>query len=345
MAPFCRLSHLVIAATLATASAAIVAQTRTPEPPPQRENAGDVLRLDAALDRLVAPGSRVEKLAGNLRRAEGPVWMRSGGYLVFSDLNEIMKWDPGSSLSVFRTRVFSGTAPAGVRVGTNGLTLDRQGRLVAVEHGNRRVSRFETNGETTVLADRYSGKRLNSPNDLVIKKSGEACFTDPPYFSRQSVSPESPEFRQELAFNGVYRLTNAGRVELLVKNLGSPNGLAFSPDETKLYVAKLPARENVDGLRRQPRWHARCGEGVHGRFRGCDRSGTDGIKVDTLGNLYATSPGGVLIISPEGKHLGTIRVPEIASNCAWGDADGKTLYVTARSGILWIKLNVAGVRP
>ena len=264
---------------------------------------------------------------------------------MFSDLNEIMKWAPGSSMSVLRNRIFSGTAPAGVRVGTNGLTLDRQGRLVGVEHGNRRVSRFETNGETTVLADRYSGNRLNSPNDLVIKKSGEAYFTDPPYFSRQPVPPASPEFRQELAFNGVYRVTNAGKVELLVKDLGSPNGLAFSPSETKLYVANSRPEKmwmvydvNRDGT-------LAAGKVFMDVSMDATEAVPDGMKVDTLGNLYATGPGGVLVISPEGKHLGTIQVPEIASNCAWGDADGKTLYVTARSGLYRIKLNVAGVRP
>jgi len=334
----CRLPYLVIAATLATASAAVVAQTPTPA-------TGDVLRLDSALDRLVPPGSRLEKLAGNLQRAEGPVWIRSGGHLLFSDLNEIMKWAPGNSLSVFRNRIFSGTAPAGVRVGTNGLTLDRQGRLVGVEHGNRRVSRFEANGETTVLADRYSGQRLNSPNDLVIKKSGEVYFTDPPYFSRQSVPPASPEFRQELAFNGVYRVTNAGKVELLVRDLGSPNGLAFSPSETKLYVANSRPEKmwmvydvNGDGT-------LAAGKVFLDVSMDATEAVPDGMKMDTLGNLYATGPGGVLVISPEGKHLGTIQVPEIASNCAWGDADGKTLYVTARTGLYRIKLNIAGVRP
>src|SRR5438876_7594805 len=160
MQPLCRPPYLLIAATLAGASAAAVAQTQT-------IGAGDVLRLDPALDRLVSPGSKVEKLAGNLQRAEGPVWIRSGGYLLFSDLNEIMKWAPDGHLSAFRGRIFSGTAPAGVRVGTNGLTLDRQRRLVGLEPGNRRVSRFEKSGETTVLADHYMGKRLNSPNDLV----------------------------------------------------------------------------------------------------------------------------------------------------------------------------------
>jgi gluconolactonase len=339
MNPRCRRPYFLVA-TLAIASVGVVAQTRTPEP----TAAGDVQRLDPALDRLVPPGAKVEKLSGNLQRAEGPVWIKRGGYLLFSDLNEILKWAPGGPVSVFRSRIFSGPTPAGVRVGTNGLTLDPQGRLVGVEPGNRRVSRFEQSGETTVLASLYMGKRLNSPNDLVIKNSGDVYFTDPPYFSRQPVSPTSPEFRQELDVNGVYRVTNTKTLELLVKDLESPNGLAFSPDEKKLYVANS---------RPSKKWMAYDVKGDGSLASGkvfmdvstdTTEAVPDGMKVDTLGNVYATGPGGVLVISPEGKHLGTIQIPEIAANCAWGDADGKTLYVTARTGLYRIKLNVAGVR-
>jgi gluconolactonase len=340
MNPLSRPVYL-LAATLAVASAAYLpGQARSQSP-----GAGDVLRFDPALDRLVPPGAKVEKLAGNLQRAEGPVWIRSGGYLLFSDLNEIMKWAPDSPVSILRSRIFSGTTPPGVRVGTNGLTLDREGRLVGVEPGNRRVSRFDSGGQATVLADRYMGKRLNSPNDLVIKKSGEVYFTDPPYFAGQPVPPTSPEFRQELEFNGVYRVTNAGKLELLVRDLGFPNGLAFSPDERKLYVADSRPRK---------KWmvYDVKGDGTLGTGKvfidmsvDTTEAVPDGMKVDTLGNIYATGPGGVLVISPEGKHLGTIQIPEIAANSAWGDPEGKTLYVTARSGLYRIKLNVAGVRP
>ena len=346
MKPPSRLWYLLIPAALAVALLAVVALRHLPGlSRDQTAPAGDVLRIDPALDRLILPGSKVEKLAGNLQRAEGPVWIRSGGYLLLSDLNEIMKWAPGGPLVVFRERIFSGTTPAGVRVGTNGLTVDGQDRLVAVEPGNRRVSRFEKSGAATVLADRYMGKRLNSPNDLVIKKNGEVYFTDPPYFAGQTVPPESSEFRQELEWNGVYRITNAGKVELLVKDLGFPNGLAFSPDEKKLYVANSRPMKtwmvydvNGDGTLGPGKVFmdisSETAEGV-----------PDGMKVDLTGNVYATGPVGVLVISPEGKHLGTIQIPEIASNCAWGDTDGKTLYVTARTGLYRIKLNVAGVRP
>ena len=339
MNPFCRPVYLLIAATLA-------GTTCFPLPSRgQTTGAGDVLRLDPALDRLVPAGAKVEKLAGNLQRAEGPIWIKDGGYLLLSDLNEIMKWAPGSSLSIFRARIFSGSSPAGVRVGTNGLTLDREGRLVGVEPGNRRVSRFEAGGATTVLADRYMGKRLNSPNDLVIKRSGEVYFTDPPYFAGQPVPPTSPEFRQELGFNGVYRVTKAGKLELLAGDLGFPNGLAFSPSEARLYVADSRPKKKWMVYDVKGDGTLASGKVFMDISTDTAEAVPDGMKVDTLGNVYATGPGGVLVISPEGKHLGTIRIPEIAANCAWGDADGKTLYVTARTGLYRIKLNVAGVRP
>lgn len=341
MNPLCRPLCVLLAATLAVAS--LAGQSRGPTP-----GGGDVLRLDPAIDRLVPPGARVEKLSGNLQRAEGPLWI-SGGYLLFSDLNEIMKWTPGGPVSVFRGRIFSGSTPAGVRVGTNGLTLDREGRLVAVEPGNRRVSRFEKGGEAgggvTVLADRFMGKRLNSPNDLVIKKNGDVYFTDPPYYARQPVPPESPEFRQELDFSGVFRVTTRGTLELLVKDLGNPNGLAFSPTENKLYIAE--SRPEKKWMVYDVRGDGTLAPGKVFMDVSTDTTEAvpDGMKVDVLGNVYATGPGGVLVISPEGKHLGTIRIPEIAANCAWGDADGRTLYVTARTGLYRIKLSVEGVRP
>lgn len=169
---------------------------------------GDVQRLDPNLDRLVPSGAKVEKFVGNLQRGEGPLWISNGGYLLLSDLNEIMKWSPTEGLSVFRARTFGGPAPSGVRVGTNGLTLDRQRRLVAVEHGDRRVVRFEKNGNMTVLAEHYMGRRFNSPNDLVIKRNGDAYFTDPAYLAESA--PTVPEFHRELEVTGVYRVSTAG---------------------------------------------------------------------------------------------------------------------------------------
>ena len=310
--------------------------------------AGQVRRLDPAFDKLVPAGAAVEKVAGNLQFAEGPVWVRSGGYLLFSDIpaNAIMKRTAAGDLSAFRKPIFTHDFPSGIQIGTNGLTLDTAGRLIACEHGNRRVSRTEKDGTITTLADRYDGKRLNSPNDVVVRRrNGDIYFTDPNSVARNNPPDPNNYFKGELGFNGVYRVTSAGKLELLIKDMPYPNGLGFSPDEKKLYIANTRPEKfwmvydvQTDGtLANGKRFldvNEEPGDGV-----------PDGMKVDRLGNLYATGPGGVLVISPAGKHLGTIPVPEIAANCAWGDADGKTLYITARTGLYRIKLKVAGIRP
>jgi len=310
--------------------------------------AGQVKRLDPALDKLVPAGAVVEKVAGNLQFAEGPVWVRNGGYLLFSDIpaNAIMKHTAAGDLSAFRKPIFAHDFPSGIQIGTNGLTLDSAGRLIACEHGNRRVSRTEKDGTITTLADRYEGKRLNSPNDVVVRRrSGDIYFTDPNSVARNNPPDPNNYFKGEVGFNGVYRVTSAGKLELLIKDMPYPNGLAFSPDEKKLYIANTrPEKfwmvydvEDNGALANGKKFldvNQEPGDGV-----------PDGMKVDRLGNLYATGPGGVLVISPAGKHLGTIAVPEIAANCAWGDADGKTLYITARTGLYRIKLKVAGIRP
>jgi len=304
-----------------------------------------IVRVDPAIDKIVPSNAKLEKLAGNLQRAEGPVWVRNGGYLLLSDLNAIMTWTPRGGLSTFHARTFPGPAPEGTRVGTNGLTLDPEGRLLACEHGNRRVSRWEKSGSVTVLADRYEDMRFNSPNDLVRRKNGDVYFTDPSYFADLKLDDPDKLFERELDFNGVYRVTADGQVELLIKDMPSPNGIAFSPDEKKLYVANSRPEKfwrvydvKPDGTIANGKLLLDVttlpGEGV-----------PDGMKVDTEGNLYATGPAGILVISKQGRHLGTIRVPEIAANCAWGDADAKTLYITARTGVYRIRLKIPGIIP
>ena len=310
------------------------------------QGVGSVKGLDPALDRIVAPGAVIEKVLDNLQFAEGPVWVRNGGYLLFSDIpaNAIMKWTPGGAASVFRTPVFTREFPKGIQIGSNGLTLDRQGRLIACEHGNRRVSRTEKDGAITTLADRYDGKRFNSPNDVVCKRNGDIYFTDPNSVARNNPPDPHGDFRQELDFNGVYRVTTAGKLELMTKDVPYPNGLAFSPDEKKLYIANTrPGKfwmvydvESDGKLANGKKFldvNSEPGDGV-----------PDGMKIDQGGNLYATGPGGVLIISPQGKHLGTIQLPEVPANCAWGD-DGRTLYMTARTGLYRIRLKARGVLP
>jgi gluconolactonase len=308
---------------------------------------GSIVRMDPALDKLVAPATKVEKVHGDFGFVEGPVWVRSGGYLLFSDIprNSIMKWTRDGKVVALRTGIFPGVFPDGALIGTNGLTLDRQGRIVAAVHGNRNVSRFEMDGSVTVLADRYEGKRFNSPNDLVIKKNGDVYFTDPPGLLRNWPANAASKPTQELDFNGVYRVTANGKLDLLAKDIPYPNGLAFSPDEKKLYVCNSRTDKfwmvydvMADGTLANGRKFFDAtkipGDGV-----------PDGMKIDSAGNIYSSGSPGIMIFSPQAKFLGTISFPEIPANMAWGDADGKTLYVTARTGLYRIRVKIAGIRP
>jgi len=303
-----------------------------------------VLRVDPAIDQIVPASPAIQKLAEGLVFTEGPVWIRQG-YLLFSDVpsNVIYKWTGDSKVEVFRKPSgYNGTdAPAGAFIGSNGLTLDRQGRLIICEHGNGRITRLEKDGKLTVLADKYEGKRLNSPNDAVYKKDGALYFTDPPYgFVKQDEDP-----KKELKFNGVYRLAG-GKLQLLYRELTRPNGLAFSPDEKYLYVANSDPQRKIwmrfevtsaGGLANGKVFYDVTNQTADGL--------PDGMKIDQKGNLYCTGPGGVWIFSPAGKHLGTIQPPETPANLAWGDADGKTLYITARKGLYRIVLQIPGIRP
>jgi gluconolactonase len=313
----------------------------------QAASVGSITRLDPALDKLVPTGAVIEKVTGNLQFAEGPVWLRNGGYLLFSDIpaNAIMKLTPPGELSIFRKPVFARDFPNGIQIGSNGLTVDREGRLIACEHGNRRVSRTEKNGTVTALAERYEGKRFNSPNDVVCRRNGDIYFTDPNSVARNNPPDPHGDFKPELDFNGVYRVTAAGKLELATKDVPYPNGLAFSPDEKKLYIANTRPGKFWMVYDVKPGGILANGKMLLDASQEPGDGAPDGMKVDSAGNLWATGPGGVWVISPQGKHLGTIMLPEIPANCAWGDADGKTLYMTARTGLYRIKVNVAGIRP
>ncbi len=308
--------------------------------------AADVLRLDPALDAIVPQGARIQHLASGFQFTEGPLWVREGGYLLFSDpnANRIYRWSPDGQVSVFRE--FSGYAGTDIgeyhQPGSNGLTLDREGRLVIDQHGNRRVVRLERNGVVTVLADRDGGRRLNSPNDLVYRSDGALYFTDPAFgLPRVYDDP-----RKELPYQGVYRLGTDGRLQLLTRELKGPNGIAFTPDERFLYVSNWDETRKVV-MRYPVRADGSLGAGTvfadFGDVQG--EEALDGLKVDQAGNLYVSGPGGLWILSPEGRRLGVIRAPELAANFAWGDEDGRTLYLTARTGLYRIRLNIAGIRP
>ena len=306
-----------------------------PEPVP---SAGVIERLDPALDELVPVDAVIEKLAGGFGFSEGPVWVDDGeGFLLFSDIpgNRIVKWTPDGSVTEFLSPVYEGEFEAGRLVGSNGITVDPAGQVVFTEHFNGRISRVATDGTRSVVVDNYGGRRLNSPNDLVYASDGSLYFTDPPYGLPQ---PEA----KELEVNGIYRLSPDGTLWLLADQPG-PNGLAFSPDESRLYVADSTSRLWMvydvaeDGT---------LGEGeVLLDASGADGPGAaDGLKVDARGNLWATGPGGVWVISPDGRHLGTIKPTEVPANVAWGDADRTTLYMTAQSGLYRIRVSVAGDR-
>ncbi len=310
----------------------------------QTGNVGTVVHVDPALDEIIPANPEIQKVAGGFKFVEGPIWTHEG-FLLFSDIpnNAVMKWTPDGQVSVFlKPSGYSGAAASpDEQPGSNGLTIDREGRLILCEHGNRRVARLEKDGRTTVLADRYDGKRFNSPNDVVYKSDGSLYFTDPPYgLAKQDEDP-----RKELPFNGIFRAA-AGKVTLLYQDLKRPNGIAFSPDEKFLYIANSDEARKIwmrfevtpDGTLRNP--------GVFYDATSSKEDGLpDGMKVDQKGNVYATGPGGVWIFSPSGKHLGTIKPPEVPANCNWGDADGKTLYMTARTGVYRVRLKIPGVRP
>jgi gluconolactonase len=305
----------------------------------------EIVRRDPALDAIVPPNPKIFKLAEGFKFIEGPVWVRDGGYLLFSDPNNntIYKYTPDGQLTLFREK--SGYAGADIaeygQPGSNGLTLDREGRLTINEHGNRRVTRLEKDGRLTVLADRYEGKRLNSPNDLVHKSDGALYFTDPPF--------GLPKFyddpRKELAYSGVFRLAG-GTLQLVSRDLIGPNGLAFSPDEKYLYVDNWDVKKKVV-MRYEVNADGTLSKGrIFFDMTGAPgEEALDGLKVDQRGNLYVSGPGGVWIISSEAKHLGTIKAPKLPANFAWGDEDGKTLYMTARTGLYRMRLNIPGMRP
>ena len=303
---------------------------------------GTIERLDPALDALLSRRAVIEKLAEGFDWCEGPVWMPAG-YLLFSDvpMNTIFKWDPQSGLSIFiQPSGYTGTVPRGGEPGSNGLTYDKQGRLIACQHGDRRIARRE-NGRWVAIAERFEDKRFNSPNDIVVKSNGDIYFTDPPYGLVKNVDDPA----KETAFQGVYRVTQDGRVTLLTSELTRPNGLAFSPDEKILYVANSDPKNAVwmaypvqaDGTIGTGRVFKDVTALVEGR-----KGLPDGMKVDNRGNLWATGPGGIFILSPEGKHLGTLATGEATGNCAWGD-DG-TLYILADMYVCRVKTKVKGAR-
>ena len=282
---------------------------------------------DKAIQQIVPEEAMIEQVATGFGFTEGPVWC--GDYLLFSDIpnNRVVRWrrlSEGAEVTTFRS-------PSG---NSNGLTLDRSRRLIACEHSTRRLTRTEIDGSITVLAERYQGKRLNSPNDVVVRSDDSIYFTDPPYGLAQLTAGK------ELPFNGVYRLAPDGELTLLVDDFDRPNGLAFSPDESILYVNDTQ-RRHIRAFDVHPDGSISKGR-VLIEMKTPEPGAPDGMKIDQKGNIYCTGPGGFWIIEPGGKCLGRVMPPELPANLAWGDADWRSLYLTARTSVYRLRLSEPG---
>ncbi len=308
---------------------------------PQEVNV-EVRRLNPGIDAIVGPNPKIFKLAEGFAFTEGPVYVPREKALLFSDPNRntIYKYTDAGELSVFRTPSgYSGADIAEYRQpGSNGLALDAQGRLTIDEHGNRRVVRLEADGRVTVLADRFEGRRLNSPNDLVYRSDGALFFTDPPF----GLPKFGEDPRKELPFSGVFAL-RGGALSVVTRELSGPNGIAFSPDERYLYVG------NWDEQKKVVMRYERTPDGSYGNGRvfadftkDPGEDAIDGVKVDVQGNVYVSGPGGLWVLAADGTRLGTIVAPRHAHNMAWGGEDGQTLYLCARDRLYRMRLNVAG---
>jgi len=311
--------------------------------PASRPTMGRIVRDLPALDALIASDAKIEVLGSGMMWSEGPVWVKDGGYLLFSDIprNSVMKWTETEGLSLFlKPSGYTGLGDYSKEPGSNALVIDSEGRLTSCEHGDRRISVLTKGGGKRTLVDNYQGKRLNSPNDLVFKSNGDLYFTDPPYgLPKQADDPS-----RELDYCGVFRVSKSGMVTLLTKEMTRPNGLAFSPDEKTLYVANSdPQRAiwmafpvNADGTLGQGRVFADVTSMVK------DHPGLpDGMKIDRAGNLFATGPGGIHVFSPDGKRMGRIDTTQRTSNCNWG-GDGSTLYITADSYVCRLQTKTRG---
>lgn len=305
---------------------------------------GEIRRHDPRFDELVPRDARIEQLATGFDWAEGPVWDRRGGFLLFSDIppNSVFKWKEGEGVSLFlKPSGYTGSKARGGEPGSNGLLIDRQGRLVLCQHGDRQIARLEADGSFTVLAAGYQGKRFNSPNDAVFMSNGDLYFTDPPY----GLEGLNDDPAKELDFNGVYRLKPDGEVTLLTKQMTFPNGIALSPDEKTLYVANSDPKKAIwmafdvqsDGTLADGRVFYDMTEWV-GRRKGLP----DGMKIDRRGNLFATGPGGVSVFAPDGTLLGAIDPGEATANCGWGN-DGTVLYMTSDMHLCRIQLATKGL--
>jgi len=302
---------------------------------------GRILRVDPSFDALVPRDAEIDRIATGFIFTEGPLW-RPNGVLWFSDVvgNVVREWSPTAGVrELFRPGGYDGnTLPPGF-IGPNGSTAGPDGSAVLCQHGNRRVVRIGRDMKMTTVVDKYQGKRLNSPNDVVFKSDGAMYFTDPPYgLPKQDEDPD-----KDLPFNGVYRFAN-GELTLLIDDMTRPNGLAFSPDEKTLYVANSDDAKRIwNAYDVQPDGTVKNGRLFADTTSHPDPGLPDGFKMDVNGNMFTTGPGGVWVFTPQGKHLGTIKLPEQPANVGWGE-DWHTLFMTAETSIYRIRTTVAGQR-
>jgi len=308
---------------------------------------GKIVRYQNRLNDIIPLDAEIEVLASGFEWSEGPLWIQDagGGHLLFSDIprNAVMKWEEGVGISLFmKPSGYTGITNYGREPGSNGLALDLQGHIIFCEHGDRRLSRLEKDGGKKTLVDSYKGKRLNSPNDAVVKSNGDIYFTDPPY----GLPKGHRDHRRQLDFCGVFRLSTSGELALLTREMTRPNGIAFSPNEEVLYVAQSDSKHPIliafpvksDGALGSAKVLYDFAT-LMSKYPG----GPDGLKVDRHGNVFATGPGGVYIITPDGELLGRIHTGKRTSNCAWGD-DGSALYMTVDDYLCRIKTKTRGAR-
>ncbi len=307
---------------------------------------GETIYLDPSLQAILPKDSKIEVLASGFQWSEGPVWIKKEGYLLFSDVpaNTIFQWKESTGLSTFlKPSGYTGIGMYSDEPGSNGLIINQKGELVSCEHGDRRVSSMSLiKGGKRTLADNFEGKRFNSPNDVVQHANGSYYFTDPPYGLEKKQDDPSREIKEF----GVYKITPNGKVTMQINNLSRPNGLAFSPDGKTLYVAQSDP-ERAIWMKYPVDSQGNIGTGtllldVTSSLKIDQLKGLpDGLKIDKDGNLWASGPGGIWIISPAGKVLGRLNIGELTSNCAWGD-DGSTLYLTVNGYLCRIKTNTKG---